>query len=125
MPLLFGDNFNTYIGNYAGYDPSVDATIPQAFAAAAMRFGDSMFDSSTDRYDGQGNCPPISPLSLRDAFLNPQQYYIRGGIDPLLHGMLSSNSMYLDEYVSIILTTQLFVRANESLGYDLASQNIQ
>ena len=125
LPLLFGDNFNTYIGNYAGYDPSVDATIPQAFAAAAMRFGDSMFDSSTDRYDGQGYCPPIGPLSLRDTFLNPQQYYISGGTDPLLRGILRSSSRDLDEYVSIILTTQLSVHANESLGYDLASQNIQ
>ena len=125
LPLLFGDKFDTYIGNYPGYDPSVDATIPQAFAAAAMRFDDSMFDSSTDRYDSEGNCPPIGPLSLRDAFLNPQQYFISGGTDPLLRGMLRSSSRDLDEYISIILTTQLFVRANESLGFDIASQNIQ
>ena len=68
-----------------------------------------MFHSETDRYDSEGKCLPIGPLNLRDAFFNPLQYYISGGTDPLLRGLLRSSSRELDEFVSIVLTTQLFI----------------
>ena len=37
LPLLFGYHYDTYIGDYTGYDPSVDATVPHSFA---MQLGD-------------------------------------------------------------------------------------
>ena len=125
LPLLFGDQYYTYIGDYTGYNPSVDATVPHAFTTAAGRFGHSIFHSETDRFDSEGRCLPIGPLNLRDAFFNPLQYYISGGTDPLLRGLLRSSSRELDEFVSIILTTQLFPLPGASLGLDLSSQNIQ
>ena len=125
LPLLFGDQYDTYIGDYTGYNPSVDATVPHSYATAAGRFGHSMFHSETDRFDNEGRCLPIGPLSLRDAFFNPLQYYVSGGTDPLLRGLLRSSSRELDEFLSIILTTQLFLFPGEPLGLDLSSQNIQ
>ena len=125
LPLLFGDQFDAYIGEYTGYDAMTDATVPMGFAVGAMRFGHSMFTSSTDRLDGEGNMLPIGALGLRESFFNPLEYFISGGTDPLLRGMLRSRSRELDEFVSRVLTTQLFPLPGEPLGMDLASRNIQ
>ena len=125
LPLLFGDQFDTYIGSYTGYNPLTDATLPMGFSTAAMRFGHSMFTPSNDRLDSDGNMLPIGPLALTDAFFNPVQYFISGGTDPLLRGMLNSRSRELNEFMTRALTTQLFVQPNEPLGMDLASRNIQ
>lgn len=125
LPLLFGDQFDTYLGSYTGYDATTDASLPMSFSVAAMRFGHSMFTSSTDRLDSEGNMLPIGPLALRDSFFNPLQYFLSGGTDPLLRGMLRSRSRELDEFVTRVLTTQLFVAPDAPLGMDLASRNIQ
>ena len=69
-----------------------DGVLPMAFSAAAMRFGHSMVPPSTDRLDSEGNMLPIGPLGLREAFTNTLQYFISGGTDPLLRGMLRSHS---------------------------------
>ena len=125
LPLLFGDQFDTYISNYAGYDANVDGVLPMAFSAAAMRFGHSMVTPSTDRLDSDGNLLPIGALGLREAFGNPLQYFISGGTDPLLRGMLRSHSRELDEFVNRVFTTQLVAPSDDALGEDLASRNIQ
>lgn len=125
LPLLFGGQFDTYISNYTGYNPKSDASIPMAFSVAAMRFGHSMFTPTSDRLDSEGRMLPIGPLSLRDTFMNPLQYFISGGTDPLLRGMLKSRSRELDEFVTRMLTTQLFVSPGDPLGMDLVSRNIQ
>ena len=125
LPLLFGDQFDTYIGNYTGYDSSVDATVPHSFATAVGRFGHSMFHAETGRLDSEGNMLPVGQLGLRGSFFNPAEYYRGGGLDPLVRGMLQDQSRELDQFLTIVLTTQLFPLPNASLGSDLASLNIQ
>ena len=125
LPLLFGEQFDTYIGNYTGYNSSVDATVPHSFATAAGRFGHSMFREETGRLDSEGNMLPVGQLGLRDSFFNPLEYYRGGGLDPLVRGMLQDQSRELDEFLTIVLTTQLFPLPNSSFGADLAAMNIQ
>ena len=68
---------------------------------------------------------PAGPLGLREAFFNPLQYFVSGSTDPLLCGLIEDQSRELDEFLTIVLTTQLFALSNDKLGQDLASLNIQ
>ena len=126
LPLLLGDNgFKTFVGLYAGYKSSVKASVPNVFATAAFRFGHTLIRPSFARLDNKYKSLSIGQLGLREAFFNPLQYYISGGTDPILRGLLEERSREVDEFVNIVLTTQLFAPSDDSLGEDLAARNIQ
>ena len=126
LPLLLGnDGFNTFIGPYSGYNNSVEASIPNAFATAAFRFGHTLIRPSFARLDNEYKPLSIGQLGLRESFFNPLQYYISGGTDPILRGLLEEKSREVNEFVNRVLTTQLFASSNDSLGHDLAARNIQ
>ena len=126
LPLLLGENgFNTFIGSYPGYSSDVNASVPNAFATAAFRFGHTLINPTFARLDKENKPLSIGPLGLREAFFNPLQYYISGGTDPILRGLLQDRSRQVDEFVSRVLTTQLFAESDDSRGQDLAARNIQ
>ena len=126
LPLLLGDNgFKTFIGHYSGYNNSVEASVPNAFATAAFRFGHTLIKPSFARLDNEYKSLPIGSLGLRESFFNPLQYYISGGTDPILRGLLEEKSREVNEFVNRVLTTQLFAPSDGSTGHDLASLNIQ
>ena len=124
LPLLYGSQFNKYIGPYPGYDSYTDATISNEFNTA-FRFGHSLISDTFARLDINNNPLPIGPLGIRESVLNTNQYFIGGGTDPLLRGLMQDKSRAADVFVNRVLTTQLFAPSDDSLGQDIASRDIQ
>lgn len=126
LPLLLGEKgYDIFVGPYKGYSYNVDASVPNAFASAAYRFGHSLVNPSFARLDKNNKPLPAGPLGLREAFFNPLQYFISGGTDPLLRGLLRDKSSEMDEFLTRILVGQLFAPDDHKLGHDLAARNLQ
>ena len=126
LPLFFGDEgFKTFIGPYSGYNSNVEASVPNSFATAAFRVGHTLIRPTFARLDNEHKPLSIGPLGLREAFFNPLQYYVSGGTDPILRGLVEEKSREVDEFVNRVLTTQLFAPSDDSVGQDLAARNIQ
>ncbi|XP_019851140.1 PREDICTED: lactoperoxidase-like [Amphimedon queenslandica] len=125
LPVLFGQYYSQYVSRYFGYNPFVDATIPNEFSAAAFRFGHSLIRPTFQRLDKNWNSVPEGPLPLERSFFNPSEYFKSNGTDPLLRGLLTSVSRDVDEFLNSVLTTKLFTESPEESGMDLASLNIQ
>ena len=123
LPEILGrDNLDCLLGEYTGYDPNIDGSLPNSFAAAAYRIGHSQIQEAFTRINVYGNS--LSPLYLVDAFFNPQAFFDNGGTDSFLRGLLTQQSSRIDEFVTSTLTNRLFERPGEA-GTDLASLNIQ
>lgn len=87
LPKILGTNF---LGEYKGYNASVDATIANSFATAAYRFGHSQIMPFFQRLDSDYEPLAVGPLRLQDAFFAPFRIVEEGGIEPLVRGLLAS-----------------------------------
>ena len=120
LPILLGRDA---LPDYKGYQPDVDASIANEFAAAAYRMGHTMLSSQLLRLDASGEEAAEGNLSLSDAFFNPT-HIEQHGIDTVLRGLAGQVCQELDEQLVDDVRNLLF-GAPGSGGFDLASLNIQ
>ena len=90
LPIILGPVGMNMLGEYTGYNFSVNPSIANAFATAAYRFGHSQIMPLFERLDRDYKPLPIGPLRLQDAFFAPFRLLEEGGIDPILRGLVST-----------------------------------
>jgi hypothetical protein len=120
LPALLGQG---NVPAYAGYDPNVEPTVANEFAAALFRVGHTMLSPTLLRLDDEGNPIPQGNIALRDAFFQPQRIRDEGGIAPLLHGLASQRMQEVDQHV--VEDVRSFLFTIPTGGFDLAALNIQ
>ena len=127
LPIILGQRyFDKVLKSFeaaGSYDPRLDSTIPNAFSAAAFRFGHSQIQPVLDRLDENFQNISAGPLNLVDAFFDPSQFAASGGTDPLLRGLVTKPVREVDEFLNSIITTRLF--ESDTSRMDLATLNIQ
>ena len=88
--MIIGKRGIQRIGEYYGYNPSIDATISNVFAASAFRFGHTMVNSVLTRLNENFEVITEGNLPLRNAFFAPWRIVQEGGVDPILRGLFST-----------------------------------
>ncbi|MEO1007191.1 MAG: peroxidase family protein [Planctomycetota bacterium] len=120
LPLLLGPDA---IPPYAGYDPDVDPSITNVFAAAAYRFGHSMLSGVLLRRDRSGEPAAEGDISLAGAFFNPAEI-VDHGVDSVLRGLAMQRAQEIDTMVVDEVRNFLFGPPGAG-GFDLAALNLQ
>ncbi len=118
LPAVLGDDA---IGEYLGYDASVDPRISNVFATAAYRVGHTMLPNELSLIDSDGTL--METRSLADAFFQPQ-VVAASGIEPILRGLAARPQQEIDRFVVDGVRNFLFGPPGAG-GLDLASLNIQ
>ena len=90
LPLIIGENGMKLLGDYKGYNPGVDGTISNVFAASAFRFGHTMINSVLPRLDDNFETIAEGNLPLSQAFFAPWRLVQEGGVDPILRGLFAT-----------------------------------
>jgi heme peroxidase/type IX secretion system substrate protein len=111
------------IEEYSGYDPAADPAISNIFAAAAFRLGHTLLNSEIVRMDNDGKVIPQGNLALKDAYFNPKEILLAGGLDPYFKGMGTQIQQNLDCKIVDDVRNFLFGEPGDG-GLDLAAINI-
>ncbi len=117
LPMLIGHNV---LPEYAGYDPSVNATLSNEFANAAYRVGHTLLSPQIQMVDTLGNS--MGSIALRDAFFDPT-FVQEHGVDVLFKGLSMQQAQDVDAFIVDEVRDFLFAEGNG--GLDLAAVNIQ
>ncbi|XP_042351943.1 eosinophil peroxidase [Plectropomus leopardus] len=128
LPLVLGETaMSRLMPPYEGYDPEVDPSIANVFAAAAFRFAHVTVQPVVTRLaPGYTTNSQHPPLPLHHSLFASWRVVQEGGIDPVLRGLLLSpaklqtpGQMMVEE-----LTERLF-QAQGGMPLDLGALNLQ
>jgi peroxidase len=120
LPAIMGD-YAPKAEDYV-YDSTGPATITNAFAHAAYRFGHSMLSSSLLLADSSG---PVGQLTLTESFANPNLLVSDPNkVDEILAGLLLQRAQEVDTLLVDDVRNALFGTPGQG-GSDLAALNIQ
>ena len=121
LPKIFGKRiYDIVVGEFDTYDPRINPGVNNAFSTAAYRYGHTLIRPFFDRLDSSYQNTGTGPLELSQVFFNPDQFRASFGTDPLTRGLITQTSRRVDEFLSTVLTSNLF-----RTHLDLASLNIQ
>lgn len=114
LPKIIGEEGMAMLGEYKGYNPTVDATVTNEFATAAMRFGHSLVQPVLFRMNSSFQPTPEGHLPLHKAFFSPYRLVEEGGVDPILRGLFAQSAKMRmpNEIMNSELTERLFSLAN-------------
>ncbi|KAM3923611.1 peroxidasin homolog isoform 2-T2 [Leptodactylus fuscus] len=126
LPKIFGKTGLGLLGEYKGYNPSVNSGIFNSFATAAFRFGHTLINPIIYRLNESFQPIEQGHLPLHKAFFSPFRLIKEGGIDPVLRGLFGvpGKMRVPTELLNLELTEKLF-SAVHAVSLDLAAINIQ
>jgi peroxidase len=94
LPSLIGPSA---LGNYAGYNPSVNPQVTQEFSTSAFRVGHTQVSDEQAQLNNQGDKTSVQSLS-QSFFDTPAQVEANDGINALLRNLSNETSQAVDVY---------------------------
>ena len=108
----------------ATYDPTINPSIENEFAAAAFRLGHTQVSDSLLRMEANGQPSPGGEITLADAFFNPDFFASGAEVDKLLKGLSMQVQQRTDTHMIDTLRNEMFGPAGSG-GMDLFAINIE